>query len=90
MAVKKMDLDLLLEYQQQFIEHVEELKQFSSKMTKNIGTAGSLLQDDVSKSYIQQISDIADEIKNMSIYAEETMKAHKKNTENEIDQFNNL
>lgn len=90
MTVKKMDLDLLLEYQQQFIEHVEELKLFSSKMTKNIGTAGSLLQDKVSKSYIQQISDIADEIKNMSIYAEETMKAHKKNTKDEIDQFNNL
>lgn len=90
MAVKKMDLDLLLEYQQQFIEHVEELKLFSSKMTRNIGTAGSLLQDDVSKSYIQQIKDIADEIKNMSIYAEETMKAHKKNTKDEIDQFNNL
>ena len=90
MAVKKMDLDLLLEYQQQFIEHVEELKLFSCKMTRNIGTAGSLLQDDVSKSYIQQIKDIADEIKNMSIYAEETMKAHKKNTKEEIDQFNNL
>ena len=42
------------------------------------------------KPYIQQIKDIADEIKNMSIYAEETMKAHKKNTKDEIDQFNNL
>lgn len=90
MAVKKMDLDLLLEYQQQFIEHIEELKLFSSKITKNIGTAGSLLQDDVSKNYIKQISDIADEIKNISIYAEETMKVHKKNTQNEIEQFNNL
>lgn len=90
MAVKKMDLDLLLEYQQQFIEHIEELKLFSSKITKNIGTAGSLLQDDVSKNYIKQISDIADEMKNISIYAEETMKVHKKNTQNEIEQFNNL
>lgn len=90
MSSRDVDLEELLNFQQKFIIHAENIQVLAKQLNNHNEAARDVLRDDVSKKSIQKIKEISIFIENMSAYIANEMKKHEGKTRREIEEFRKL
>lgn len=89
-GMRNVNLDDLLEFQENFVNHTENIQELVRRLNIGVQEAQGLLKDDISTKKLHNLEEICSQISYICNYCGENMGKYAYETRKQIEEFEHL